>query len=101
MQNDPKFVKDSNSTLKFLTFQLSNVRELDTIKYAFEAYTEKLVAECIENKETREWALGNTYPRAVEQAKKELGESSGGKYLEREPWFRNSKVQETVAESEG
>ena len=30
--------------------------------------------ECIENKETREWALGNTYPRAVELAKKELGE---------------------------
>ena len=35
MQNDPKFVGDSNSTLKFLTFQLSNVRELETNKYAF------------------------------------------------------------------
>ena len=35
MKNDPKFVRDSNSTLKVLTFQLSNVRELETIKYAF------------------------------------------------------------------
>ena len=58
-------------------------------------YIEKLV-ECIENKETREWVLGNTYPRAVELAKKELGESSRGIYLERESWFWNSKVQETV-----
>ena len=40
--------------------------------------------------------MGNTYPRAVELAKKELGESSGGKYLERELWFWNSEVQETV-----
>ena len=28
-------VRDSNSTLKLLTLQLSNVRELETIKYAF------------------------------------------------------------------
>ena len=35
VQNDPKFVRDSNSTLKFLIFQLSNVRELETIKYTF------------------------------------------------------------------
>ena len=28
-------VGDSNSSLKLLTFQLSNVRELETIKYAF------------------------------------------------------------------
>ena len=40
--------------------------------------------------------MGNTYPRAVELAKKELGESSGGKYLERKLWFWNSDVQETV-----
>ena len=40
--------------------------------------------------------MGDTYPRAVELAKKELGESSGGKYLERELWFWNSDVQETV-----
>ena len=40
--------------------------------------------------------MGNTYPRAVELAKEELGESSGGIYLERESWFWNSKVQETV-----
>ena len=32
--NDQKFVRDSNSSLKLLTFQLSNVRELETIKYA-------------------------------------------------------------------
>ena len=38
VQNDPKFVRDSNSTLKFLTFQLSNVRELETIKYAFDSW---------------------------------------------------------------
>ena len=31
MKNDPKI----HSSLKLLTFQLSNVRELETIKYAF------------------------------------------------------------------
>ena len=35
MKNDSKFVRDSNSSLKLLTFQLSNVRELETIKYTF------------------------------------------------------------------
>ena len=35
MKNDQKFVRDSNSSLKLLTFPLSNVRELETIKYAF------------------------------------------------------------------
>ena len=34
MNNDQKFVRDSNSSLKLLTFQLSNVRELESIKYA-------------------------------------------------------------------
>ena len=34
MNNDQKFVRDSNSSLKLLTFQLSNVKELETIKYA-------------------------------------------------------------------
>ena len=29
------FVRDSNAILKLLTFQLSNVIELETIKYAF------------------------------------------------------------------
>ena len=38
LKNDPKFVRDSNSCLKLLTFQLSNVRELETIKYAFGYY---------------------------------------------------------------
>ena len=37
-KNDPKFVRDSNSSLKLLTFKLSNVRELETIKYAFDAF---------------------------------------------------------------
>ena len=32
--NDQKFVRDSNSSLKLLAFQLSNKRELETIKYA-------------------------------------------------------------------
>ena len=54
-------------------------------------YIEKLV-ECIENRETREW----TCPREVELAMKELSESSGGKYLDRESWFWNSEVQEKV-----
>ena len=40
--------------------------------------------------------MGNTYLRAVELAKKEFGESSGGKYLEIESWFWNSEIQETV-----
>ena len=35
MKNDPKFVGDSNSSLKLLIFQLINVRELETIEYAF------------------------------------------------------------------
>ena len=30
-----KFVRDPNSSLKLLTFQLSNVGELENIKYAF------------------------------------------------------------------
>ena len=30
-----KFDRDSNCSLKLLTFQLSNVKELETIKYAF------------------------------------------------------------------
>ena len=33
MKNDPKFVRDSNSSLKLLTFPLYNVRELETIYY--------------------------------------------------------------------
>ena len=35
VKNDPKFDRGSNSALKLLTFQLSNVIELETIKYAF------------------------------------------------------------------
>ena len=35
MKSDSKFVRDSNSSLKLLTFQLFNVREWETIKYAF------------------------------------------------------------------
>ena len=35
VKNDPKLVRDSNSSLKLRTFQLSNVRELETIKKAF------------------------------------------------------------------
>ena len=34
MKNDTKFVRDSNSGLKLITLQLSNVRELETNKYA-------------------------------------------------------------------
>ena len=37
MKNDPTLVRDSNSCLKLLTFQLSNVRELETIKYTFDS----------------------------------------------------------------
>ena len=39
VKNDPKFVRGSNSALKLLTFQLSNVVELETIKYAFARYS--------------------------------------------------------------
>ena len=35
MKNDQTFVRDSNSGPKPPTFQLSNVRELETIKYAY------------------------------------------------------------------
>ena len=34
LKNDPKFVRVSNSSLKLLIFQLSNVNEVETIKYA-------------------------------------------------------------------
>ena len=34
-ESDPKFVRDSNSSLVLLTFQLSDVRELEAIEYAF------------------------------------------------------------------
>ena len=33
MKIEPKFVRDCNSSLKLLTFQLSNITELETIKY--------------------------------------------------------------------
>ena len=36
LKNDPKFVRVSNSSLQLLIFQLSNVTELETIKYAFD-----------------------------------------------------------------
>ena len=35
VKNYQEFVRDSNLSLKLLTFQLSNARELETIKYAF------------------------------------------------------------------
>ena len=35
MKNDPKCVIDSNFRLKLQTFQLSDVRELETIGYVF------------------------------------------------------------------
>ena len=34
-KKDINFVRDSNSGLNFITFQHSNVRELETIKYAY------------------------------------------------------------------
>ena len=38
VKNYQKIVRDSNSGPKLLTFQLSNVRELKTIKYAYASY---------------------------------------------------------------
>ena len=35
VKDEGQFVRDSHPSLKFLTFQLSNVRELETIKYAY------------------------------------------------------------------
>ena len=43
VQNDQKFVR--LTPLKFLTFQLTNVRELETIKYAFAVAYADLVSE--------------------------------------------------------
>ena len=65
------------------------------LKEEGQEYIERL-AEYIESKETSEWTWGNTYQKAVELAKEELGETSGGKYLEKESWFWNSEVQEAV-----
>ena len=36
VKNEPKFIRDSDSSLELLTFQLSNVRELETIKFTFD-----------------------------------------------------------------
>ena len=36
MKKDPKVVRDSNCSLKLVTFQFANVREFETIKYAFD-----------------------------------------------------------------
>ena len=33
----PSYFRDSNFNLNLLTFQLSNIRELETLKYTFEA----------------------------------------------------------------
>ena len=53
------------------------------LKEEGQEYIEKLT-EYIESKETREWTWGNTYQKAVELAKETLGETSGGKYIEKE-----------------
>ena len=41
------------------------------------------LTEYIESKEASEWTSGNTYHKPVELVKEELGETSGGKYLEK------------------
>jgi exonuclease III len=40
----------------------------------------------------------NTYPKVIKMAREELGESRGGKYLEKESWFWNPDVEKRVAE---
>ena len=35
VKNDLEFVADSNSSQNLVTFQLANLRELETIKYVF------------------------------------------------------------------
>ena len=50
MKDALEFVRDSNSSLKLLTFQPSNVRELETIKYAFAFMGHKLL-----RKNTNAW----------------------------------------------
>ena len=37
-EKDPKFVTNSNCGLSTLTFQLCNIREVDTIKYIYDQY---------------------------------------------------------------
>ena len=48
MNNDQIFVRDSNYSLKLLPFQLSNVRELETIKYAFASNTLVIMTESLQ-----------------------------------------------------
>ena len=37
-EKDPKVVTNSNCVLSTLTFQLCNIREVDTIRYAYDQY---------------------------------------------------------------
>ena len=39
-----------------------------------------------------------TYPRILQLAKEELGESTPGKYLEKESWWWNDAVQQAVSD---
>jgi exonuclease III len=56
--------------------------------------TEKL--EEIEDSENYDWE--QTFPMVVNTAREVLGESAPGKYLEKESWWWNEEVTESVAE---
>lgn len=43
----------------------------------------------------------DTHNKVIEMAREELGESRGGKYLEKESWFWNPEVEEKVAAKKG
>jgi hypothetical protein len=59
------------------------------------ARVEELVEQmAVEDKLTWE----NTHTRMIEMAREDLGESRGGKYLEKESWFWNPEVEKKVAE---
>ena len=49
-----------------------------------------------EQKEVSELTWMNTYPIMIEAARKTLGESKGGKYIEKESWWWNNEVQEAI-----
>ena len=52
----------------------------------------------IENEDTEKLTWAETYPKMVEMAKEDLGETMAGKYLEKESWFLNAEVQQVVGE---
>ena len=67
------------------------------LKEEGQEYIQKVI-DYIKNEDTEKLTWVETYPKLVEMAKEYLGETTGGKYHEKELWFWNSEVQHAVEE---